>query len=49
MNRKIIIWLLATVFLATVSLAEAQRTGRIYPKGQEDPMVLRLRYEPGLK
>src|SRR6266496_2425411 len=29
MNRRIVIWLLATVFLATVSLAEAQQTTKV--------------------
>jgi putative ABC transport system substrate-binding protein len=29
MNREIVIWLLATVFLATVPLAEAQQSGKV--------------------
>jgi len=37
MNRKIVIWLLATVLLATVSLAEAQQAGKIFRIGFLDP------------
>ena len=37
MKKKIALWLLATLFLANSSLAEAQQTGKIFRIGFLDP------------
>ena len=37
MKKRITLWLLATLFLANVSLAEAQQTGKIFRIGFLDP------------
>jgi hypothetical protein len=37
MKKRIILWLLATLFLANVSLPDAQQTGKIFRIGLLDP------------
>src|ERR1044071_4226388 len=37
MKKRITLWLLATLFLANVSLADAQQTGKIFRIGFLDP------------
>ena len=37
MKKRITLWLLATFFLANVSLADAQQTGKIFRIGLLDP------------
>jgi len=37
MKRRITLWLLATLFLANVSLADAQQTGKVARIGYLDP------------
>ena len=37
MKKRITLWLLATLFLANVSLADAQQTGKIFRIGILDP------------
>jgi hypothetical protein len=36
-KKRITLWLLATLFLANVSLADAQQTGKIFRIGLLDP------------
>ena len=40
MKKRITLWLLATLFLANVSLADAQQTGKIFRIGFLDKALL---------